>query len=157
MAKITVARLRELLKYNPQTGEFHWVKKSKSRFRTKVGSVQTLSTGYKRLRIGLDYQAYRASRLACLYMTGEWPIGMMDHINGNSLDNRWCNLRDVTRVANQLNRHRLQKNNTSGYTGVCLIRLSKPWAATFRGRRIGQFRTKEEAYAAVLSARQSEG
>jgi len=41
-----------------------------------------------------------------------------DHINRNKFDNRRCNLLPATNSQNGCNRNR-QKNNTSGYTGVC--------------------------------------
>lgn len=47
---------------------------------------------------------YKASRLAWLYMTGEWPKYEMDHINHVKDDNRWVNLRDVTPAENCANR-----------------------------------------------------
>jgi hypothetical protein len=153
---LTAARLREVLHYNPETGEFRWISHYWQRWRSKVGCVQTLSTGYKRLVIWVANRHHRASRLAWLYMTGEWPVGVIDHINGNSLDNRWLNLRDVSKGENQRNRHRLQRNNTSGYAGVTFVRLLKPWAANYGGKRLGYFKTKEEAHAAVLQAKQSE-
>lgn len=41
----------------------------------------------------------------------------IDHINGDGLDNRRCNLRIVTTRGNGQNRH---QNKTSKYPGVCL-------------------------------------
>ena len=152
---LTAAHLRELLHYNPDTGEFHWLSQRGVKLGQKAGCVQTLKTGYKRLMIGVYYRNHRASRLAWLYMTGEWPIGVIDHINENSLDNRWCNLRDASKKTNQQNSSRPQSNNTTGYRGVVFVRLRKPWRATFAGKFIGNFKTKEEAYAAVVRARRT--
>lgn len=76
----------------------------------------------------------------------------VDHINGDGLDNRKCNLRIVTTSENQMNRGP-QKNNTSGYKGVWLSNPRggqwKRWIAEIRvngkRNRLGYFETKEDA------------
>lgn len=81
------------------------------------------------------------------------PIGLgmyVDHINGDPLDNRRCNLREVTPTQNQFNKRR-QKQSASGYKGVIHDRhwATKPWVARIRhdGVRedLGHFVTAEEA------------
>lgn len=80
------------------------------------------------------------------------PEGMVvDHINGNSLDNRRCNLRVCTRSQNLLNRGR-NKNNKSGYKGVVFHPFGKRirrWKAqirhNYRNIVIGYYLTPEEA------------
>ena len=67
-------------------------------------------------------------RLAFLLMGEEIPIEV-DHINGNRSDNRWCNLRAVTRTEQNRNTCR-SKNNTSGVTGVSWDKRNNRWRAT---------------------------
>lgn len=57
------------------------------------------------------------------------PAGTaVDHVNGNGLDNRRCNLRPATARENQRNRG-LQRNSTSGYKGVCFDKSRRRWLA----------------------------
>lgn len=78
------------------------------------------------------------------------PNGIIvDHINGNTLDNRKENLRFCTVNENQMNRI-ISKNNTSGYKGVRLADCkTEKWEAhlVFKGKYIylGLFNTPEEA------------
>ena len=101
---ITEARLKERLHYDPDTGIFTWLKMSRQPKR--LGSVAGgRCDGY--IQIYLDGLIYRAHRLAWLYMTGEWPVGYLDHKNGVRDDNRWCNRpgsnedRRTTEIADQ--------------------------------------------------------
>lgn len=79
------------------------------------------------------------------------PKGLqVDHINRNKLDNRRCNLRIVTNQQNHFNRP-VNKNNTSGVTGVSYNKAAKKWACQIslngRCKFSGLFDTKEEAIA----------
>lgn len=53
---------------------------------------------------------------------------MVDHINGNGLDNRRSNLRIATKAQNGWNRS-APKSNTSGYKGVSRAKGGKKWRA----------------------------
>ena len=57
-----------------------------------------------------------------------FPIGQVDHINGNRLDNRKHNLRIVTPHQQSMNKG-ISKNNTSGIKGVYWNKVSKKWIA----------------------------
>lgn len=77
------------------------------------------------------------------------PSGMdVDHINGNTLDNRKENLRICTRSQNKMNTSR-RKGNTSGYKGVCFDNTNKKWLATItingKLKHIGLFQDAKSA------------
>lgn len=111
---LTQSRLKELLKYDPQTGEFTWnVSLVGRKFGKKAGCILK---GKQSIQIMLDYNRYSAHRLAFLYQLGYLP-SEVDHINNNPSDNRWCNLREVTHSQNLLNR-RVMKHNRSGIKHV---------------------------------------
>ncbi len=55
----------------------------------------------------------------------------VDHINGNTLDNRRINLRLCTKSQNMRNQ-RISKNNTSGYKGVSWNKRAKKWVSYIR-------------------------
>jgi hypothetical protein len=76
-----------------------------------------------------------------------------DHINGNSLDNRKCNLRIVTNRQNCMNRHP-KKKKTSKYPGVYWAERDQRWVsqAQINGKHIsiGYFKSEESAREAYL-------
>ncbi len=82
------------------------------------------------------------------------PSGkIVDHINGNSLDNRKLNLRAVTAAQNNMNRganrtHR-GKATTSPYKGVSLFKRSNKWLSrighNYERITLGYFDLAEDA------------
>ena len=81
------------------------------------------------------------------------PKIQVDHINGNTLDNRKCNLRLCSAKDNSKNMKR-HKDNRSGYKGVSAYRHKwKAEISTDKGRKyLGLFPTKEEAAKAYNEA-----
>ena len=73
---------------------------------------------------------------------------IVDHRNGDGLDNRRDNLRLCVGKENQGNR-RLSKNNKSGYKGVCLDNRRGQWVATiYKNRKpiyLGSFNSAIDA------------
>jgi hypothetical protein len=65
-----------------------------------------------------------AHRIVFLWMTGNWPRGKTDHINGARSDNRWANLRETTPFQSNGNT-RLRADSRSGFKGVALDKGGK--------------------------------
>lgn len=101
--------IKSNLQYNPDTGVFNWRVPKQGR-RKEVGYTDKGMWGYVQVRI--EGKKYLAHRLAWLLYYGEFPDGILDHINGDKTDNRICNLRIASLSENQCNRH-VQTNNTS--------------------------------------------
>lgn len=156
-ADLTAQRLRTLLNYDPETGVFTWIAKSAPRANTLVGSVAgtVIDGGY--IRVTVDRRFYRAHRLAWLYMTGEWPLADIDHINGQPSDNRWANLRDVPRSVNLQNRRvAMGHNTTSGILGVSKKRDKWRARIKFDGRdHVSTHDSIEDAQAAYLASKRA--
>jgi hypothetical protein len=58
------------------------------------------------------------------------PKGMVcDHINGDTFDNRKCNLRNCTDIENHMNIRKTNRNK-SGFKGVCWNKRAKKWEVT---------------------------
>lgn len=158
MFHLTADVLRDLLHYDPETGIFTRIKIVAPQSRVKVGDVAGARNhdGYWRVKVGgRSGRTYQAHRLAWLYMTGEWPIGEIDHKDLDPSNNRWLNLREADRSTNIANTRR-RSDNTSGMKGVYWSPSHGRWRSeiTVHKRRIflGSFHTAELARAAYVDA-----
>lgn len=89
------------------------------------------------------------------------PTEQVDHVNGNTLDNRAANLRLATPSQNACN-HGPQSRNGSGYKGVSWDRSRGKWIAVIavnkKQKNLGRFATKEAAaHAYNLAAAERHG
>lgn len=105
--------------------------------------------GYRQLSIG--GQLYYAHRLVWFMEHGQFPIGVLDHINRIKDDNRISNLREVSHKQNMENTG-LYAHNTSGYKGVIWDKQYGKWLArvTHNGKQVfaGRFDTVYDAHQA---------
>lgn len=158
MRMVEIARLREVLRYEPSTGKLFWRHRLNGPVRWNnrwAGKEAFTATDKKGYRIGtLDKKGLKAHRVIFAMKKGYWPIGV-DHRNGVRSDNRWRNLREATRITNARNQ-KLPAHNTSGIIGIHKRRDSGKWMARIgdgEGRRyLGTFDTKRQAVAARRAA-----
>lgn len=150
---LTLNRLKELLSYDPETGFFHWRKAWGRRRMDVPAGCFNKRDGY--ILIGIDRVVYQAHRLAWFYANGEMPDVLIDHRNGNGIDNRLHNLRQASQEQNLQNRGK-QANNTSGFKGVYWHRQNSNWVAKIqsngRSHSLGSYPTAEDAYSAYCAA-----
>jgi hypothetical protein len=153
-ASLSAQRLRELLHYEPKTGLFVWIyqhKKSARMLGKQAGSQDNM--GY--LQIKIDGLQHKSHRLAWLYVYGSWPDKQIDHINGDSQNNRIENLRQATASQNRAN-SKLNKDNKSRFKGAHLRVGNRKYQAMIkingRSRHLGIFTSPEDAHAAYCAA-----
>ena len=154
--ELTQARLKSLLSYNPETGDFTWLVGGRRRRLGEIaGGPRCVGSEKFYVVIGIDGKLYYAHRLAWLYIYDAWPKNGIDHVDQNSLNNRLSNLRDVTPSENSKNQKR-QNNNRSGVTGVRFRNVLQKWLAQIQvnGKQIhlGYFKLKEDAITARKNA-----
>lgn len=146
---LTQARLKQLFSYDPDTGIFTRLFVPGLRTDRLMQPIYSPTNGY--LAFAVDGVKYKAHRLAWLYMTGEWPKGLIDHKNGVKGDNRFDNLREASQAQNMRNQG-LQAHNSSGFTGVYWNKCAAKWQAYIKVDRkvryLGIFEVKEDAVAA---------
>jgi hypothetical protein len=149
---LSAERARELLSYDPQTGQLTWkVDRNRCLAGKPAGSLN--DAGY--LVVMIDGKSYRAHRVIWLVVMGEWPSGYMDHHNLARACNVLTNLRPATRAQNMANRPRLS-NNTTGFKGVNYEKHVKKWRARImvngRSINLGCFSDPVVAHQAYAAA-----
>lgn len=104
------------------------------------------------------YYAYRVERprIKLHRFLLNAPEGIkVDHRDGNGLNNQRSNLRFCDDSQNCQN-HAIQKNNTSGVTGVCWYKKDRLWVSKINCRRrtyfLGSFKNKSDAISARMFA-----
>lgn len=153
---ISPAELRELLHYDPGTGVF--TAKTRRGNCVHVGDVagHVSVKGYRVIKV--LGTAYKAHRLAILYVTGEWPADVVDHINGMRDDNRYANLRCADSYINSQNKRAAVSGSKSGLIGAHKgAWKGRRWVSEIchNGKRtfLGVFGTAEAAHLAYVEAK----
>lgn len=153
-------RLRQLFRYDPETGDLLWRRRPRedfvslrgekvwnARYAGKVAGYIDKRYGHR--EVAVDNRHYRAHRVIWCMMYGYWP-DQIDHEEHNRADNRIEKLRDVSDLENKRNLP-LPANNTSGAMGVTWDRSARKWRAQISLRNtckyLGIFADKAEAIA----------
>lgn len=150
---ISAQELRNILQYDQETGVFTWMKKIsyKAVIGNMAGSIN--KDGYR--VISIFGRKYYGHRLAYLYMEGEWPDDLIDHINLDPSDNRWKNIRPANKSQNAANTSKSSGNST-GFKGVSLHAKAGKFQSHIyvngKSKYLGLFDSPEDAHAAYQAA-----
>lgn len=152
--KITAEAFRALANYDPKTGILSW-KVNRGRM-AKKGDVLGRSVFNGRCQVIVCGKAYSVQNLAWLHFYGNWPEILVDHIDGNPLNNKISNLRACNHAENNQNTLKY-KNNTTGWKGVDFHKKTQKYRARIsafgKSTVIGYFDTAEAAGLAYLDAK----
>lgn len=155
MAEIALARLKDVLHYDPGTGLFRWLKQLSNK--APVGAIAGTTDVHGYVVIGIDCGEYKAHRLAWFYMTGAMPGSEVDHRDTDPSNNKWPNLRLLSHMANSQNSRRPRINNKTGLLGVHLCKATGRYRASItvdgKCKQLGRFDTPLLAHAAYVNAK----
>jgi hypothetical protein len=166
--EVNPAILRQLLRYDPETGKLFWRKREASalisgayarRFNTRFAGTEAFtalcSNGYKQGHVLSGKQL--AHRVIWAIANGEWP-DEIDHIDGDRANNCIANLRNVSRSTNCKNLAS-QARRASGHIGVRFTKGRWQASITANGKRLhlGRFEREADAIAARKAAERELG
>lgn len=155
--ELTQSYIKSVLHYNHDTGVFTWLEGRKGARLNKIAGGEN-GKGY--IRISINGHLVMAHRLAFLYMTGSFPDEQTDHIDGNRANNRWSNLRSVSREENSKNT-KLRTANRSGAHGVTWYDHLGKWRVRITSGKqkihVGYFSDHQSAIAARTDAEKTHG
>jgi hypothetical protein len=140
-------RLREVLRYDPDTGTFTWIRGERKG--QVAGTVHNVRGS---LKVAIDGQRYQLHHLAWLWMNGRLPRFSVDHVDGDPSNNRWANLRQGDRF--QRATHRGHWPEATGIPGVSKMgdKFDAMIATDSVILNLGLFETADAAQKAIADA-----
>ena len=151
---MATSHLHEMLKYDSTAGALTW-KKQSGRAPAGAPAGSKTSNGY--LSVTVLGKRYLAHRLAWELSYGTPAPALIDHVNGDKLDNKISNLRELGKSGNAQNQKKAMANNALGVLGVCKHKGKFQASIEVDGKSkyLGLFTTVEKASAAYQAAKLS--
>lgn len=113
----------------------------------EAGSARTSHSGKRYCHIKVDGVPLKRSHIIFLFAYGHWPDDQIDHINGDSMDDRIVNLRAATATQNAWN-HKRRAKASSCPMGVRRLesgRFQARIACNKKTVHLGTFATEHDA------------
>lgn len=151
--RFTLQVFKSLFRYDPETGIITWNCDRNHKIKKGMVAGSLSNNGYIYIKPrGLNMSAHR---IAWFLYYGDWPKGVVDHINRDKTDNRIANLRDVTQKVN--NQNHPPRKNLFGVPGIYYRKSRKKCYVVMIGVDnknvfIGSYESLLDAYAARKSA-----
>ena len=156
---LSVDQILSRLDVDIESGVCRWIdatKHHKNLLGEIAGSVRRGRFGKAYWVIKLGGIAYKRAQIVLTVSTGSWPHETVDHINGNSLDDRSVNLRHATWTQNAWN-HKTRAKKSDLPMGVRMLPHSKGFQARIacnkKTHHLGVHATPELAHAAYCAKR----
>jgi hypothetical protein len=92
----------------------------------EAGGVRTDADSMTYRAVSILRRVFMSHRVAWLLHYGVWPTMRLDHRDGNGLNNRIDNLREVTNQQNGMNT-KLRIDSKTGVSGIRWHKLAKKW------------------------------
>lgn len=153
----TFDRVSSLLSYDNQSGNITWLVSRGKAVCGAIAGVKWTTQGKWYRVVTIDGRQYFAHRLAWLLHTGQWPRHNIDHIDGNGLNNKIENLRDVPQCENNKNKRKSARNQKVWGVRYQYHRWHAQIKVGGRVKYIGSFATENEAIAARRRAEVENG
>lgn len=164
--------LRQLLRYEPETGKLFWKERGaewfsaewqRRQWNKRLAGTEAFRTVYGPrgyLQGSIFNEMYMSHRIVYCMHFGDPGVLEIDHLDGNRTNNRIENLRAVSGMENAKNRG-LGKNNTAGVLGLYYNKADRFWYARIRVARVdhylGRFSDLEAATEARREAERRHG
>lgn len=157
LSDLKAEEVRALFTYDKVDGVLRWRNASGRYGRFPAGSAAGSPNAEGYLQVRVNGRSYRSCRLIWLYVTGEWPRHQVDHIDRNSANDKWENLREATGTQNKANssKYRDTSCHLKGVQAVQKRKSIRYRAVATKGGQsfhLGYFDTPELAHAAYLKA-----
>lgn len=154
----SLARISELLRVDIAAGRAYWVSPPKNHPRMQGMEAGALCPNHSRKLycvIKIDRHAVKRGHLVFFIAHGRWPAPCLDHINGDSTDDRIANIREATVTQNAWNHKRRAKGSPlpMGVRTTSSGRYQARLAVNKKMRHLGVFDTPEQAQTAYQLAR----